>query len=188
MIALIPVVDRYGPAIEYDLLSRFNGLDLHQFFRGERPWGMLRRLLLQLPPSSRYVIAKRNDPEVALEVARAAREERAAGRGGKWHPSAFEWNEQTELSAALLDRMGELVALMQDLPIAGKRRKAKPPKPTPRPVGAIEKAEQRLADEHVSEIVQDVENAKVSEAEYAKIAAEVDAARAVASQQEQPGA
>jgi hypothetical protein len=188
MIELMPVIDRHGHAIEYDLLHEFNGVDLHQFFRGERPWRMLRRLISQLPPSSRFVIAKRNDPEIALEVARAARESRAAGTGGKYRPPATEWDTQAELTAAMLDRLGEVSALLQDMPIAGKKRKAKPPKRTPRPATAIEKADQLLADEHVNEIVQDVENAKVSEAEYLKIAAEVEAARAVASQQEQPGA
>jgi hypothetical protein len=188
MIALIPVINRYGHAIEYDLLHEFNGVDLHQFFRGERPWTMLSRLLQQLPPSSRFVIAKRDDPEMALEVARAMRNARASGKGQRYRPPAAEWNTTAELTAAVVDRLGEVVTLLQDLPIAGKKRKAKPPKPVARPESAIERAERELSDEHVNEIIADVENAKVSVQEYQRIAAEVEAARAVASQEQQADA
>lgn len=187
MIALMPVIDRYGHAIEYDLLHEFHGVELLDWFRGERPWRQLIRLLDQLPPSSRFIIAKRDDPEEALAVARVLRDHRAMGRGG-YRPPAAEWNTATELQAAVLDRLGEVVALLADMPIAGKKRKAKPPKRTARPETAIERAQKQLSVEHVADIEADVEAGKVSEAEYARIAAEVEAARTVASGQAQPGA
>lgn len=187
MIALMPVIDRYGHAIEYDLLHEFHGVELLDWFRGKRRWRQLIRLLDQLPPSSRFVIAKRNDPEEALAVARVLRDHRATGKA-RYRPPAVEWDTTTELQAAVLDRLGEVVALLADMPIAGKKRKAKPPKRTERPETAIERAEQQLSVEHVAEIEADVEQAKVSEAEYARIAAEAEAARAVASQEAQPGA
>jgi hypothetical protein len=184
MMALMPVIDRYGPAIEYDLLHEFSTVELHQFFRGERPWGQLGRLLGRLPPSSRYIIAKRNDPDVALAVARAMREARKTGDIAKWRPPAEEWDTAAELAAATLDRLGEIEALLADLPIAGKKRKAKPPRKTARPASAIERAEQQLSDEHVAEIVQDVVAGQVSEEEYRRIAAEVDEQRQAAAQAE----
>lgn len=177
MMALMPVVDRYGPAIEWDLRERWQ-VDLHEYFRGGRPWRQLARFLSQLPRTSRFVIAKKNDPEVALEIARALREAKSSGSGvGQWSPPPEEWDTPTELLASIHDRLGELSALIQDLPIAGKKRKAKPPKRTPRPRYAIDKAEQVLSDEHVAEIIEDVEAGKVSEMEYLRIAAEVEEER-----------
>lgn len=180
MMALMPVIDRYGPAIEYDLLTRFHGVELYDFFRGDRPWSQLARLLAQLPPSSRYMLARREDPERALIVARARREARSTESADRYRPPAVEWDTPTELSAAILDRLGDVMTLLQDLPIAGKKRKAKPPKRTPRPETAVERAEQRLAQEHVEEIIADAEAGKVSEEEYARIAAEVEEQRAAA--------
>jgi hypothetical protein len=180
MMALMPVIDRYGPAIEWDLLEMWR-VDIHDYFRGERPWGQLVRFLNQCPPSSRFVIAKRNDPEVALDAARAHREaQRTSATALRWRPPAVEWNTGTELTAAILDRLGEIEALLADMPIAGKKRKAKPPKRTPRPQTALEQAEKLLAEQHVAEIIADVESAYVTEAEYAVIAEEARQAQAAA--------
>lgn len=138
-------------------------------------------ILDQLPPSSRYVWAKKNDPEIAMHVARTRREQqRTTGRAPAYRPPASEWNMVAELLASILDRQGEQVALLADLPIAGKKRKHKPPKRTARPVTAIERAEQQLALEHYESIVADVEAAKVSHARYAEIAAEAAAQRGAA--------
>ena len=182
MIGLISVVDRYGPAIEWDLRALWQ-VDIHEYFRGERPWRQLRRFIDGLPPTSHYVIAKQNDPVIALEAARQIRERRAAGKGGKYRPPAVEWDTHAELLASILDRQGEILAVLIDQPIAGKRRKAKPPRPTARPESAIERAEQLLSEEHVNEIMADVEAGYVSEEEYARIAAEVEAQRAEAERQ-----
>lgn len=179
MMALIPVIDRYGPAIEWDLRHEWQ-VDIHEYFRGERPWAQLRRFLDGLAPTSRYIIAKRNDPETALATARALREARRSEGRSRYRPPAVEWDARAELDAAILDRLGEVVALLSDLPIAGNKRKAKPPKRTPRPETAIERAERRLSEEHVDEIVADVEAGKVSVEEYARISAEVEAQRAAA--------
>ena len=179
MIALIPIIDRYGPAIEWDLRTLWH-VDIHEYFRGERPWSQLRRFLDGLAPTSRYVIAKRNDPEVALATAHALREARHGEGRSRYRPPAVEWDTRAELDAAILDRLGEVVALLSDLPIAGNKRKGKPPKRTPRPETAIERAERRLSEEHVEEIVADVEAGKVSVEDYARISAEVEAQRAAA--------
>lgn len=179
MMALMPVIDRYGPAIEWDLRREWQ-VDIHEYFRGERPWAQLRRFLDGLAPTSRYIIAKRNDPETALATARALRDARHGEGRSRYRPPAVEWDARAELDAAILDRLGEVVALLSDLPIAGKKRKGKPPKRTPRPETAIERAERQLSEEHVEEIVADVEAGKVSVEEYARISAEVEAQRAAA--------
>lgn len=165
---LRPVIDRFGGAIEFDLWER--GDNLLEYFSPAYPlktWRRLAVILDQLPRTSRYVIAKKNDPEVALEVARALREQRATGGGGGYRPPPEEWDTLAELTALAADRLGEVEALLADLPIAGKKRKAKPPKRVARPETAIERAEAVLAEEHVTDIIADVEAAYVSDEEYA---------------------
>lgn len=111
-------------------------------------------------------------------MARDIRERQASGQGGRYRPPAVEWSTDSELLASLVDRVGEAVALLADLPIAGKKRKTKPPKRTARPESAIERAERQLSEEHVLGIMADVEASYVTEEEYARIAADVEARRA----------
>ena len=117
-------------------------------------------ILDRLPSHSQYVVAKKNDPDVALDVARRLREGKAEGKPLTWKPSAAEWSLTLEMQAALIDRLGEAVALLADLPIAGKRRRSKPPKRVPRPETGIEKAERQLALEHYESILEDVARAQ----------------------------
>lgn len=55
-------MDRYGPRIEADLHHEF-GLDLLDFFRRKHSWAKLLRLLDQLPGTSKYITAQRDDDE-----------------------------------------------------------------------------------------------------------------------------
>jgi hypothetical protein len=142
-----------------------------------KTWRRLALIINNLPEHSHFRIAVRNDPDNALAMAEVQREARAAGTEGRWQPPAEEWDLRTELDARLLDRLGEVVSLLADLPVAVKKRH-KPPKPFPRPYSAIEEAEQRLAAEHIAEIIDYVEEGQVSEEEYLRIAAEVEEARA----------
>jgi hypothetical protein len=135
--------------------------------------------------TSHYMIAVQNDPEYALAQAQRQREARKAGSGGRYRPPAEEWDTRTELEARLLDRLGEAVSLLTDLP-TGVKKRGKPPKPFPRPLSAIEAAEDALAEEHVEEIIQDVEGGYVSDEEYRRMAAEAEAE--MATQQQQGGA
>jgi hypothetical protein len=144
-----------------------------------KTWRRLAVIIERLPENSHFRVAVRNDPEFALEQARMQREARATGAGGRWHPPAEEWDVRAELDARILDRLGEVVSLLGDMPVAVKKRH-KPPKPFARPRSAIEDAEQLLAEEHVADIIQDVEDSYVSEDEYRRIAAEVEAERAAA--------
>ncbi len=121
---------------------------------------MLRVILDRLPPHSHYVTAKKEDPDVALEIARAVREEIAAGRPSTWRPRAVDWSLYAELAEQILARLGEIEALLADMPIAGRKRRARPPRRFPRPETAIERAEQQLALEHFESILAEVEEAK----------------------------
>jgi hypothetical protein len=142
-----------------------------------KTWRRLALIIANLPPTSHFVTARNNDPDNALAQAELQREARAAGTLGKWHPPAEEWDTRTEIEARLLDRMGEVLAVLGDMPMATKRR-SKPPKPFPRPYSAVEEAEQQLAVEHIAEIIDYVEAGQVSDDEYRRIAAEVEEMRA----------
>lgn len=110
-----------------------------------------------------------------MQRAREQREARASGTGGRWRPPAEEWDTRAELEARLLDRLGEALSVLGDMPTAVKKR-SKPPKAFPRPWSAIEEAEDALAQQHVEEIIQDVEDGYVSDEEYLRMAAEVEEA------------
>ena len=173
------MIERYGEAIEYDLWAA--GDNLLEYLSPAYPLKTARQLLVildRLPRTSRFVIAKRNDPEIALAVARAMRDQQAQGKGRGYRPPAEEWDTATDLQAQAVDRLGEIAALLTDLPIAGKKRKGKPPKRVMRPESAIEEAERLLAEEHVMEIIDDVEAAYVTPEQYAAQVAEIERYRA----------
>lgn len=176
-------MDRFGKAIEWDLRELLK-VELLDFFRGLRPWTQLRRYLDQLQEirTSRFVIAQQNDPELAMTAARRRREAAKSTTGGRWRPPAVDFDTAVEIQARILDRLGEVATLLEAMPVAtdkhGKpRKRSKPPKPFPRPETAVEQAEQLLTQEHVSDIITDVESSYVSPEEYERIAAEVEAAR-----------
>jgi hypothetical protein len=66
---IVERVDLYGEAIEADLalggVGYTGGHDLLDWFRGDRPWPQLLRLLERLPEGSRYVAAILDDEELA---------------------------------------------------------------------------------------------------------------------------
>jgi hypothetical protein len=171
------VINRFGDEIDLDLWER--GDNIREYMSPRYPlktWRRLALIISNLPEHSHFRTAVRNDPDNALAQAHAQREARAAGTEGKWRPPAEEWDIRAELDARLLDRLGEVVSLLADLPVAVKKRH-KPPKSFPRPYSAIEEAEQQLAAEHIDEIIEYVEEGQVSEEEYLRIAAEVEAQR-----------
>jgi hypothetical protein len=157
-------------------------VELLDYFRGLRPWPQLARYLRQLQqtPTSRYVVAQQDDDELALVAARMRRDNAQSAAPVRYRPPATAWGIGEELWAKIFDRLGEIEALLSDLPIAGKKRKAKPPKRYPRPETAVDRAELRLSQEHVHEIIDDVESSYVTTEEYERVAAEVEAQREAA--------
>jgi hypothetical protein len=146
-----------------------------------KTWRRLAVIVNRLAESStsRYAIAVENDPELAVEKARAQREARKTGTGGGYRPPAEEWDARAVLEAQMVDRLGEMLAVLADMPMATKKRR-KPPKPWPRPWSAVEEAEQLLAEEHIEEIIADVEDGYMTDDEYRQMVAEMEAEQAAA--------
>ncbi len=73
-----------------------------------------------------------------------------------------EWSEEAEVSAAVFDRLGELEAMLQNLPatMRGKKGKAKPPKRYPRPKTGMDEAERRRRLAHFEDLDRDVQAAQ----------------------------
>lgn len=118
-----------------DLWER--GDDLHDYFRGRKPWRRLRNIISRLPQmGSHYGASVRNDPDVAAMVAELLADDR------KWSPAAADWSLHMELTAQLIDAAGVLATLLADLPTAVKKR-SRPPRPVPRPITEVEKARRR---------------------------------------------
>lgn len=143
-------------------------------------------ILDHLPPTSHYMIAKRNDPDVALTIAEAMREARATGQGSGYRPPAEEWDTPTDLLAMIADRLGEIEALLASMPVATDKngkpvKRAKPPKQVPRPRTAIEEAERVLSEAHVDDIIADVESSYMTDDEYRAHAAEMERYRQAAA-------
>ena len=127
------------------------------------------------------MLAKKNDPEIALSIARAQREARATGQSERWRPPADEWDTTVEMLATIVDRLGEVEALLADLPMATDKhgkpvKRTKPPKRLARPLTAVEQADELLAEEHVEDIIADVEASYVTAEQYVAMVAEQEAA------------
>lgn len=151
-------------------------MELLDYFRGVRPWSQLIRFLdrIQEIPNSCFVTAQANDDESALVAARRRRDSLGQGNPLRYRPPAVQWDTHAVIQAAMLDRLGEIEALLEALPVAtdkkGKPRKRnKPPKPFARPETAVERAEQFLAEEHMADIISDVESSYVTAEEYARM-------------------
>lgn len=137
-------MDRYGPAIEYDLHALL-GLDLLDWFRGVYPWGKLDRLLAQLPQGSAYWAARADDDEVA-ELYVAEHPERDT------KPQRPPLNEQTrtnQLLAAAVDAVSTLVA-QQATQMSGNTVK---PAYLPSPQTAVDRAYKRAESAELDSLV-----------------------------------
>jgi hypothetical protein len=59
-VGLVALIEDYGEAIEYDLQAELD-LEVLTFFRAERPWPQLLRLVERLPDHSHYKVAIHDD-------------------------------------------------------------------------------------------------------------------------------
>jgi hypothetical protein len=161
MINLVPLIERYGEDIEFDLLVL--GIDILSFFRGEQSWRRFMVLVNRLPTTSHFVAAQKRDPETADKILAEQEEADAAGRPRPlWRPLITEWSNTDELLALQADRIGELEAMIQNLPfvLRGKKGKAKPPKRYARPETALEQAEFRRRLRYFESVDEDVQEAQ----------------------------
>jgi hypothetical protein len=127
------LVDRYGEAIEWDLLTHCNGLDLLDFFRGKHSWRKLSMILERLPGSSAYRGAMLSATSGSSSI---------AAQSASTKPTPPAWSEYTPERAALdniLDRLGDVVTAV--VTSAG----SKPPTITPatRPITEVDRVRLR---------------------------------------------
>jgi hypothetical protein len=120
-----------------------------------KPWRLLRVILERLPDDSHYRAAQRRDP--AFAQAYLAR----GNTGRPWRPRPEDWGLTELLLAGNFNRLGQVTALLADMPVAPKvKRRSKPPAPFPRPLTAIELATKAAEAAHHSAIENEVELAQ----------------------------
>lgn len=100
------------------------------------PWGKFWRLLnvLRRSSDSRYSKAQRDDPMLSAEIAAELPEELPA-----WKPPLADWTVLHEIIQIGNDRLGEIAALLADMPTAVKQRHS-PPARLARPMTALDRA------------------------------------------------
>lgn len=137
---IVEQIDLYGAAIDRDLALGGHGYtgghDLLDWFRGERPWSQLTRLLQGLPEGSRYWAAILDDEDLAAERI-AAGTEPASRRSTP--PLLGETAERMLLRAVLSTLQGVEHAVFA-------AQVGKKAGPRPRPLPGPETAEDRLRD------------------------------------------
>lgn len=137
-------IDRWGPYLERDLLE--SGIDLLDYFRGEREWEQLTRFIDTLPVRSHTLIALRDDDEfVQAQVASGAMElnsKEARISEHDYSPESARLDrvtDQLNTVASLLDRLDQRLAGRQKV-------KVQQVQPIQRPENAIDRVRQQ---EHV---------------------------------------
>jgi hypothetical protein len=107
-------------------------LDLGEEWRARR-WRRLLNLIDQLPRTSRYVEALSEDDELAAQVAQRPTEL------GPPRRLMSEWSADVELLSTLCDLTGQLIQVT----VARGGGQARPIRPMPRPVTALQRARDR---------------------------------------------
>jgi len=128
-----------------------------------KTWSRLGTILSRLPSTSQLVKAQRLDLDVAERVLDEQEErDRRGWPKPQWRPDLAEWGPGEEVLATLADRIGELEALIANLPHAmnGKKGKAKPPKAYARPKTGLEEAEKRRRVRRFYELDAEVQEAQ----------------------------
>ena len=129
---------RYHTQLRADLRERY-GVDLIEWFDRPAKTRDLLALIEGLGEPSRYSAAVARDPEVLAEVIGSeARGESA------WAPSLEDWTLTNQYLATVVDLLSAQLSQA-----AGKTT---PPKPTPRPVTAIEQAKQISAEHAIDDV------------------------------------
>lgn len=128
---LVYVIDRYRPALEYDLQTQV-GLDLTTLW-SQRRWRYLLAMIDRLPRHTHYSEAVGNDEEHARLLAEAMQNRPQDTPSG---PALHTWTPEV---AALHDILDAVRGLTYTLVVVNGGKNAKPPKPSDRPVTALER-------------------------------------------------
>lgn len=136
-------------------MATYNGLDLLDFFRDERPWGQFWRLLDQLGRDSRYRAAQLDDPDVAELLA-------GEDGGDKWSPMPADFTLMHELVAEVRDLMADAVVILgRGLPSNGKREFVdRFPRPDTELARALENREKTKVEKYDEDLLDFAEKAK----------------------------
>jgi hypothetical protein len=133
---LVALLERYGEAIQADLAWR--GWDLALLWR-QRRWQLLLTLVDHLPGTSHTLSAMADDDELAARLPET-----------KPGPPPLEsWTPEVDKLTLIADRLGELITAVHNT-VA--KRRAKPPRPLPRPQTARDRLKRqrgRAKHDHV---------------------------------------
>lgn len=123
-------------------LQETYGVRLPEWLAKRNRWGELLDLIDQLPSASRTKEAMLNDPVVAAQLAEASDD------GPAWSPPVSEWDTSTAITAAVYDRLGDLIDTVAAT--AGGRSKSKH---FPRPVTEVDRIKRRLRREAAEDLI-----------------------------------
>ncbi|MBW8171791.1 hypothetical protein K0651_01845 [Ornithinimicrobium sp. Arc0846-15] len=126
------------------------GLDLLDFFRGKHSWEKLLRLIKQIPAHSKYGAARADDPELADHIMSLP----ASAR--KWSPPYEDWTPEVSALANIEDQLSHISAQIE----AARGGRPSRPKPVPRPVTAVDRAESAARNQRHDELVDEVVQAQ----------------------------
>jgi hypothetical protein len=133
------VVDRYSAALTYDLHSHA-GVDLLELWHARR-WRTLLDIIDRLPSYSTYAATVATDEEHAKMLAEAmAERKREEGDDAEKGPPIHTWTPEVEALFGLRDDVRNLGYVIR---ATNGDKSAKPPKPLPRPMSALQEAMKR---------------------------------------------
>lgn len=134
------LVDHYRAALVNDLLVHAH-LDLGELWRARR-WQTLLDVIDRLPGHSHYSAAVANDEEYAEMIARAMAERKRAGEAPEDNgPRMTGWTPEVAALTNLLDAVNGVRYAVVATQLG--KKAGDPPKPSRRPVTALEKAMRR---------------------------------------------
>lgn len=108
---------------------------------------------------SHFIEARRNDPELVEQ--RLVLEDAAGDTPTPpWRPAGTEWTQADELQSKILDRLGEILAVLASQPLPRKAKPKKPPPAHPRPTRGVDVARARRRVRYLAELDQEVEEAQ----------------------------
>lgn len=121
------------------------GVDLAELFRKKR-WVHLLALIYGLPAHSRYMCAVLTDPEMAEQIVNDPHFAEAQSKDTG--PSPIGYSQENYQLAEINDG----IKALQSTLVAVNGGKSKTPKPTPRPVFALEKAKKDAQRKRLDEL------------------------------------
>ncbi|MFF5793677.1 hypothetical protein ACFY5D_16650 [Paeniglutamicibacter sp. NPDC012692] len=137
------MLDKFGPQLRADLQQVY-GVDLAVLFKARRYVHLL-ALIDGLPAHSRYMEAYLNDEEIATAILDSGQSEAS----GDYHPPLSSWTPELAMLTEIKDTLAASIATQ--VGVAG--GKAKNPKPSPRPVTAIDRIKEQRSREAQQQIV-----------------------------------